>query len=265
MPYAQLPGARVHYRWDGPEGAPVLVLSSSLGTSLEMWAPQVAPLGRHLRLLRYDTRGHGQSDVPDGPCTIEMLGRDVVALLDALGVERASFCGLSMGGMIGMWLGAHAPGRIERLVLCCTSPYIGGAEQWNARIELVRREGMAALVETILGRWFTPRFRDAEPEAVERIRRMLLVAPPAGYAACCAAVREMDLRAALAHIRAPTLVVCGAHDPGTPPAQAKAIAAGIDGTHLVELDASHLANVEAAGAFNDAVLGFLRGAAARGA
>ncbi|MGH8309571.1 MAG: 3-oxoadipate enol-lactonase, partial [Steroidobacteraceae bacterium] len=203
----------IFHRVDGPLEAPVVVLSNSLGTSHGMWDAQLPSLARHFRVLRYDTRGHGASDVPPGPYDMAALGRDVLGLLDTAGIQRASFCGLSLGGMTGMWLAAHAPERVDRLVLCNTSSYMGAPEAWNTRIDAVRRGGMAAITEGVIERWFTSEFRAAEPAAVERIRQMLLTTSPEGYVACAAAVRDMDLRDDLTSISAPTLVVSGTRDP----------------------------------------------------
>jgi 3-oxoadipate enol-lactonase len=257
MPMVETGNARLHCRWDGPAEGPVLVLSHSLGASLAMWEPQVEPFGARFRLLRYDTRGHGASSVPAGPYTIGQLGADVLRLLDAHRVERASFCGLSMGGTVGMWLGAHAADRIERLVLCNTSPWFGPPGAFDARIDAARREGLAGLVDGILERWFTPAFRAADPATVQRIRETVLATPVAGYVACCEALRDLDEREDLARIRAPTLVIAGSHDPTSPPGAALAIAAAIPGARCVELPAAHLSNLGAAAAFNASVLGFL--------
>jgi 3-oxoadipate enol-lactonase len=257
MSFIKAANARLFYRWDGPEGQPTLVLSNSLGTTHVMWEPQVAALSEQFRVLRYDSRGHGSSDVSPGPYDIALLARDVLALLDALELERVKFCGLSIGGMVGIWLAANAPARIERLVLSNTSAHIGGPELWNSRIEAVRKGGMEALINTVIERWFTPRFRESSPDAIRRIREMLLGTPPEGYAACAAAVRDMDQRDLLARITAPTLVICGTHDPATPPEHGRFIAERIAGARLVELDASHLSNVEAAVAYNRTLVEFL--------
>ncbi len=257
MPTIDTGGAQLHCRWDGPTEGRVLVLSNSLGASLEMWAPQVGPFSAAFRLLRYDTRGHGGSSVPTGPYTIEQLGGDVLRLLDAYQVERAAFCGLSMGGTVGMWLGAHAPDRFDRLVLCNTSAYFGPPEAFNARIEAVCRHGMAAVVDGILERWFTPAFQVADPATVARVREMLLATPAEGYVACCAALRDVDERGDLARITVPTLVITGSDDPSSPPGTGLALAAAIPGARCIELPAAHLSNLGAASAFNAAVLGFL--------
>ncbi|MGF7210156.1 3-oxoadipate enol-lactonase [Skermanella aerolata] len=250
-------GTRIYYQLDGEDGRPVLLLSNSLGTTLEMWDPQIPDLASHYRVLRYDNRGHGRSDAPEGPYEIARLGRDAVDLLDALNIETVRFCGLSKGGMVGMWLGIHEPDRVERLVLANTSAYIGAPEVWNARIETVKRDGMAAIVPGVIERWFTPRFQKADPAAVDRIASMLRGIAPQGYAACCAAVRDMDQRAQIAAISAPTLVISGTHDGATPPAHAQLIAGEIAGAALVDLDAAHLSNIEQADLFTRNLVGFL--------
>jgi len=248
---------RLFQRFDGPTGAPALLLSNSLGTSLEMWDAQMPAFAERFRVLRYDMRGHGRSAVPPGPYSIADLGRDVLALLDANGLDRVRFCGLSMGGMTGMWLGCHAPERLEKLVLCNTSAQLGSPDQWNTRIAIVQNEGMKGVAEGVIGRWFTPGFRESEPEEVARVRRMLLETPPAGYAACCAAIRDQDQREAICAVPVPTLVVAGARDPATPPEHSRIIASKIPGARLVELDAAHLSNIEARDSFTASVLEFL--------
>jgi 3-oxoadipate enol-lactonase len=257
MALLDVAGTGLFYRLDGAEGAPALVLSNSLGTTHGLWEPQMAALQGRFRVLRHDTRGHGGSGVSAGPYTIEGLGRDVLALMDGLGIERASFCGISMGGMIGMWLGINAPERLERLALCNTSARIGGPEAWNERIATVHERGMEAVLPAVIERWFTGRFRERSPAAVERIAAMLRSTPVEGYAACSAAVRNMDLLEQVERIRAPTLVVAGTHDTSTPPAHAAAIAERVKGSRLVELDAAHLSNVEQVEAFSAALLDFL--------
>ena len=212
MPHLEVGGAKLYYRLDGPEDAPVLVLSSSLGTIHDMWEPQMAALVPHFRVLRYDTRGHGASGVSEGPYAIEGLGHDVLALMDALGIERVSFCGLSMGGMIGMWLGINAPERLTRLALCNTSARIGSPEVWNQRIATVREHGMAAIVPGVIERWLTAPFRERWPRTVARLAAMLQETPAEGYVACCAAVRDMDQLDFVRRITVPTLVVAGIQD-----------------------------------------------------
>ena len=248
-----------HCRVDGPAEAPVLVLSNSLGTHLAMWDAQRAALTARYRVLRYDTRGHGASTVTPGPYSIDQLGRDVLVLLDALKIRRAHFCGLSLGGMTGMWLAVHAPERIAKLVLASTTARIGAPEAYNQRIATVRSGGMAAVAEGVLERWFTADFRARAPAAVAPFRDMLIATPPEGYASCCAAVRDMDQREAIGGVRHPTLVIAGTHDVATPPADGRAIAERIRGARYVELDAAHISNVEAADRFTAEVLGFLGG------
>ncbi|SMP44673.1 3-oxoadipate enol-lactonase [Noviherbaspirillum suwonense] len=257
MSYLDHEGVRLHYELEGREDAPVLVLSNSLGTTLEMWAPQMPALLQHFRVLRHDARGHGRSDVPPGPYSTAQLGADVLALMDHLGIARAHFCGLSMGGMIGMWLGTHHAGRLDRLALCNTAAKIGTPETWNPRIAKVEAEGMASIVDTVLERWFTDRFRARAPEQVAVVRDMLLNTAPAGYSANCAAVRDMDQRADLASIRVPTLVIAGTHDGSTPAADGRAVADAIPGARYVELDAAHLSNWEQSEQFTQALVAFL--------
>ena len=257
MPFAELDDVRLHYRFDGPVGAPVVMLSNSLGTDLAMWEAQMPRLTRDHRVLRYDTRGHGQSAVAAGPCTIERLGRDVVALLDQLALDRVTFCGLSLGGMTGMWLGIHAPARIARLVLANTAARIGRPDLYDARIAKVNAGGMAVISDDVLARWFTPAFIAREPATLATMKAMMERTPAAGYVACCAAVRDMDQRDELPAIAAPTLVIVGTQDGATPPADGRFLAERIPGARLVELDAAHLSNIEAAPAFNAALASFL--------
>lgn len=258
MPFADLSDIRLHYRFDGPVDASVLVFSNSLGADLAMWEAQMPELMRNHRILRYDTRGHGQSAVTPGPYTIERLGRDVVALLDHLELDRAMFCGLSLGGMTGMWLGIHAPSRIARLVLANTAARIAPPDLWNARIDKVNAGGMAAVSDAVLARWFTPAFIAREPAILASMKAMMERTPPAGYVACCAAVRDMDQRGEVAAIAAPALVIVGMQDASTPPADGRFLAERIAGAKLVELDAAHLSNIEAAAGFNDALAAFLQ-------
>lgn len=246
------------HRLDGPEDAPPLVLSNSLGTTMAMWDPQLGPLSAHRRVLRYDRRGHGASPVPDGPYAIDDLGRDLLALLDALGIERVDFCGLSLGGMVGMWLASEAPERVDRLVLCSTSALLGPPEQWTERAATVRDRGMDAIVEAGLERWLTADFRAARPDVARRMGDMLRSAPPEGYAACCEAIRDLDLRERLGAITAPTLLIAGADDPSTPPAHLERIRAGVPGARLAVLEhAAHLLNVEHPDVVTGAILAHL--------
>lgn len=248
---------KLHYQIEGNNEAPVLVLSNSLGTTLDMWSPQMPALLEHFRVLRYDTRGHGQSEVTPGPYTIAQLGADVVALLDHLHITRAHFCGLSMGGMTGMWLGIHASNRIDKLILCNTSAAIGVPEMWNARMAQVRQEGMQSVISAVLQRWFTTDFLRHAPAQVERVKAMLAATSVDGYVANCAAVRDMDQRAELAQITRPTLVISGRHDTSTPPEHGEFIAKAIAGARYVELNAAHLSNWEVAQSFTQHLLDFL--------
>ena len=235
----------VHHEVTGPEDAPPLVLSNSLGANLHMWDPQAGALAERFRLVRYDTRGHGGSPVPDGPYSIDHVGQDALALLDHLEIERAHWVGLSLGGMTGMWLAINAPERLDRLVLLCTSAQLGPAETWRERAETVRAQGTEALAEAGVGRWLTERFREEHPDTATWLRDMIAATPDAGYAACCAVIEHMDLTSGLAGITTPTLAIAGAQDPATPPEHAERIVAAIPGARLEVLDpAAHLANVE---------------------
>ncbi len=257
MPFAQLADVRLHYQFDGDPRLPVLMLCNSLGTTLDMWEPQMPAFLAQFRVLRYDTRGHGQSEVTPGEYSIAQLGKDALALLDHLGIERMSFCGLSMGGMTGMWLGVNSPERIWRLVLCNTGAKLGDPTLWAARFEAVRSGGMAAITPPTLDRWFTARYQRLAPKDVDKVRAMLLATSPDGYIANGAAVRDMDQRADLAKIKVPTLVIAGAYDGSTPPELGREVAQAIDGARYVELDAAHLSNWEQTGAFSSAVLSFV--------
>jgi 3-oxoadipate enol-lactonase len=256
MPFIESGDLRLNYRFDGLQ-RPVIVLSNSLGTNLSMWDPQATVLCEKFCVLRYDTRGHGLSSVTPGPYSIEQLGRDVITLLDALKVESAYFCGLSMGGMIGMWLGVNAASRMKGLVLCSTAAKIGTADTWNARIKDVKERGMAAIATTVVLRWFSEDFVKKSPEVIEAMRQMLLQAPPEGYAACCAAIRDADLSHDLSRVTARTLVIAGAQDPVISSANAHLVAEGIPGASYLELQAAHLSNIEAAPQFTEALLKFL--------
>jgi 3-oxoadipate enol-lactonase len=246
---------------DGPADAPVVVLGSSLGMTGEMWRPQVAALSGRFRLVRYDHRGHGGSPVPDGPYRLDSLGGDVLALLDVLGVDRVHLGGLSLGGMVAMWVAAHAPERVDRLALLCTSAAFGQPDAWAQRAAAVRAGGTVAIADFVLGRWFTPSFAARQPDVVAWARQQLLDTPAGGYAACCAAIEVMDLEPVLGNITAPTLVIAGEDDPATPPEYAKRIAAGIPEARLEVLPgAAHLANVEQPDAVNRLLLSFFGGA-----
>lgn len=245
----------LNYRWDGPEGAPVLVLAHAIGLSMALWDAQVEPFRRDFRVLRYDHRGHGGSPVLPGPYRIEDLGRDLIALLDRLGLERVSFCGLSLGGMVGMWFAANAPARIERLVLCCTAARMPQPEIYTERAERVRRDGLEPIADAVIARWFTPAFMQGHPDEVASIQQLFVSSNASGYASTCEALAAMDLRPDLARINVPTLIVAGGSDQATPVDQSRLIAERIDGARLVVLEnAAHLANLEQPEAFANAVL-----------
>lgn len=251
-------GCRLAYRLDGPADAPVVVLSNSLGTALEMWTPQLPALAGRFRVLRYDGRGHGDSDAPPGGYSLDRLGRDVLELLDGLGLDRVHFCGLSLGGMLGQWLAVRAPERIDRLVLANTAAYMGPPAGWQERIDTVLRDGMGAVAEATLGRWFTAAFRERAPEVVAGVRGRFLATSVTGYAGCCAAIRDMDLRPTAPLIARPSLLVAGTADPSTPPERSDEIARAMRAdARVVLLEAAHLSNVEQPREFSRAVLHFL--------
>ena len=253
-------GTKIHYQIEGREDGPPLIFSNSLGTNLHMWDAQAAEaVGLGFRVIRYDQRGHGKSDAPNGPYSLARLADDVIDLLDQLNITTTAFCGLSMGGMTGIRLGKNHPRRFSRLALCNSSTYMPPREMWEQRIEAVTRRGMSAVADGVIERWFTPTFRSEHPQNVERIRDMLLKTNPAGYAGCCAAIRDMDERDFLGTIEASALVVIGAHDPATTPDKGHYIAERIPGARAEVLDAAHLSNIERPKDFNRTVFGFLTG------
>jgi 3-oxoadipate enol-lactonase len=242
---------RLRHTVDGPAGAPVVVLSNPIGTALEVWEPQLTALASRFRVVRYDHRGQGGSEVTPGPYSLELLADDLASLLAELDVFRASVCGLSLGGAVGMCFAVAYPERVDRLVLACTSAHFGTADSWNERAALVRRRGIGPLVDPVLQRWFTAA---ASAGDMAPYRAMLEATPVEGYAACCEALAGWDFRARLGEIVAPTLVICGALDPSTGIDHAEVIARGI-GAPLVTIDgAAHLANVEQPTAFDEALL-----------
>jgi len=257
MPFVQLKDVRIHYDLIGPAAAPALVFSNSLGATYSMWDAQIPALGKQFRVLRYDTRGHGKSSATLGPYSIELLARDVLSLLDALQLDRVHFCGLSMGGQTGMWLAINALARLHSLVLSNTAAKIGTPEIWNQRIDAVRKGGMKSISTVVMERWFSATFRANSPEVVAAIRVKFESANPEGYIANCAAVRDFDVRHAVTAIRVPTLVIAGTHDAATTPADGRYLADGIAGARYVELNASHLSNIEVPGRFSSEVSSFL--------
>jgi 3-oxoadipate enol-lactonase len=250
----------------GPAGAPVVLLGHSLGTNAGMWDGQVPSLAQRYRVVRYDHRGQGRSPVPPGPYEIADLAGDVLALMDELGIERAHHCGLSIGAMVGMWLGVHAPERVDRLVLLCTSAHHAPASAWAQRAAAVLAAGSTEPVaDTVVDRWLTPAFAAAHPAVRADLRALLVASPPDGYAACCGAIERMDLRDDLPRMAAPTLVVAGAADPATPPEHQELIAGRIPGARLELLaDAAHLATAEQPEAVTRLILEHLTDAARPG-
>ena len=259
MPIETIAGEPFNIRFDGPADAPVLMLSNSLGTNLSMWDPQIAEWSKHFRVLRYDSRGHGLSVATDRAFSIATLGEDALAILDHFGIDKAHWCGLSKGGMVGQWLATNARQRMSRLVLANTAAHMGPPSLWDDRIAMARGKGMDALVKGVLERWFSPRFRESDPATVAKVSEMLTTTPAIGYATCCAAIRDMDQRETIRSIDNPVLVIIGKVDPATPPAAGHLIAEAIPGSRTVELDAAHLSNLEQPDAFTSVVLEFLKG------
>lgn len=257
MPIIELDEVSIHYELSGPASARTLVFSNSLGSDLHMWDKIVPLLEHDFRVLRYDTRGHGSSGTPPLPWSIEMLAGDLIGLLNALSIERAHFCGLSLGGMVGLWLGLHFPERIDRLVLANTAARIGSREMWDARIAAVKAQGMPALAGGTVDRWLTAQFIRDCPEEVEAIRSMIERTSPEGYIGCCGVLRDTDLREDLARIQAPCLVITGTHDPATPPADGRTLQSNLRHARYVELDAAHLSAWERPADFAEALRTFL--------
>ncbi|QEM82426.1 alpha/beta fold hydrolase [Halomonas binhaiensis] len=252
-------GARIHYRFDGEGDKPILLLSNSIATTLQMWDAQVQELTRHFQVLRYDTRGHGASSVPAGPYSLDRFGRDVIELLDALNIERVHFLGLSLGGIIGQWLGVHAPDRIDRLILSNTSPYLGPSEQWDQLVTCAQQASdMSEFANMFLNNWFPAHMLEAQPPVIEDFRRMVLSTDPQGLAGAYAAIRDLDLRRTIALVERPTLVIAGQYDNVTALAHGEQIAATIPGSTLQVLPSVHLPNIEFPIEFMHTVLTFLQ-------
>jgi len=257
MPTIDADGTPINVEVEGAEGAPPLMFSNSLGTDLHMWDEQAAALKDHFRVIRYDTRGHGKSGAPPGPYSMERLGRDVLKVLSALGILRVRWCGLSMGGMTGMWLARHVPECIDRMVLANTAAKSGNPDTWNARIHAVNSNGIAAVADAVLNIWFTKSFRERAKDSIARVRETLVGTEPQGYVGCCSAIRDMDQRWGLADIKTKTLVIAGKHDMGTTVANAELIVSRIKGAKLKLLDAAHISNIEQPSAFTDTIERFL--------
>jgi 3-oxoadipate enol-lactonase len=252
-------GCPLYVEVSGREDAPALMLSNSLGTNLHMWDDQADEFAKHFRLVRYDRRGHGQSGVPQGPYSMERFGRDVLSILDALNIRKTNWCGLSMGGMVGQWLGANAPDRVEKLILSNTSAYYPDKTPWADRIKFVEEKGLGALVDANMQRWFTDGFRATATDPLDRMKEMFVGTKVPGYVACCQAIMAMDFRASNASITAPTLVIVGSKDAATPPVAGEAIQKAIKGAKIASLEAAHISNVEQPKQYAETVLNFLRG------
>jgi 3-oxoadipate enol-lactonase len=260
MPVIDSHGCPIDVEVTGPADAPVLMLSSSLGTTKHMWDPQMDAFAKKYRVVRYDKRGHGKSGVPKGPYSMEMLGRDAVAIIDGLKLDKINWLGLSMGGMEGMWLGAHAGNRIDKLILSNTSAHYADKSVWNTRMDTVGKAGsVAAIADMVINAWLTKDFQAAQPDTTARMKEMMMSTPVEGYLGCCAAVRDMDHREILKDIKVPTLIIAGSKDPATNVAAAEFIRDRIPGSKLAIVDAAHIANVEVPEAYAKEVLGFLNG------
>lgn len=250
-------GIPMHYQLDGPAHGSVLLFSNSLGADLTMWDDVVAHLPPTLRILRYDTRGHGQTPASEGPITLADLGRDVLGLLDALAIPVVNFCGLSMGGLIGQWLAIHHPERLNKVVLCHTAAKIGTSATWNERIETVRRQGLSAIADAVLDRWLTPAFSRARPDRRSALIARFCATSAEGYTACCAAIRDADFRENVQRITVPTLIIAGTYDPVTTVADGAFLQQAIPTAQVHELPAAHLSAVEVAGTFAQVLGQFL--------
>jgi 3-oxoadipate enol-lactonase len=250
-------GCLLNVSVEGRDGGPTLMLSNSLGTTMQMWEPQMAALTPFFRVIRYDRRGHGKSGVPAAPYSMERFGRDVLAILDDLNIEKVHWCGLSMGGMVGQWLGANAPQRFGRMILANTTCYFPDPAPWQIRIKAVKDGGMASLADAVMAVWLTADFREREPQITANLKAMLAASPAQGYIACCETLSTLDQRALLPKIKSPTLVIAGRHDMATPIAAGEFIRSQIPGASLTILDAAHISNIEQPHAFTDAVIGFL--------
>jgi len=257
MPFIDSSHAQIHYALEGPASRPVVVLSNSLGTDFSMWDPQIPEFTKSFRVLRYDTRGHGKSSITPGDYSADQLANDVLALADSLNLGRFHFCGLSMGGMTGMWLAANSPQRLNRLIISSAAAKFGTLEMWNKRMDSIRKQGMKPAAAAVIERWFTPPFRAKNPSTVANIQRILESTNLEGYISNCAAVRDFDFRDQLGKIGAPTLLISGAHDPSTTPADGRFLADHIRGARYVELNGAHLCNVEDAALFTQKVVAFL--------
>ena len=250
--------AEINYQTFGDASQPAIIFSNSLGTQFNMWQPQISFFEKKFYVICYDTRGHGASSAPQGPYSIEQLGTDVVHLLDHLNIEKASFCGISMGGLTGQWLAIHHPERFNHVIVCNTAAKIGQEQAWNDRAQLVRVQGLKPIAETAASRWFTEPFIRSNTAIVESLSNDLGAGSPEGYASCCEALANADVREQLKNITVPTLVVAGQKDPVTTVADAQYIINNVRSSSLFEINASHISNIEQPKAFNQAVQSFLQ-------
>ena len=250
-------GTPINVEVEGKAGGSVLMFSNSLGTNLHMWDEQTKAFAKDYRVVRYDQRGHGKSGAPDGAYSIERLGRDVLAILNALDLPRVNYCGLSMGGMTGMWLARVAPERFDRMIFANTAPKSQTPDSWNTRIATVKAKGMEAIGDGVMNIWFTKEFREKNSETVARMRETLVATNPTGYIGCCSAIRDMDQRWAIGDIKLPSLIIAGRGDNATPVRDSEFMKSRVDGAKLVALDAGHISNVEQSAAFTAALDKFL--------
>jgi 3-oxoadipate enol-lactonase len=257
MPIIYADGCMINVLVEGRDRGPTLMLSNSLGCTLQMWEPQMRTLSQLFRVIRYDRRGHGNSSAPPGPYSMERFGRDVLAILDDLNIEKVHWCGLSMGGMVGQWLGANAPQRFDKIILANTACYYPDPTNWLNRIEAVKKGGIVAVADTVIAGWLTAEFREREPAATAWMKAMLLDSPVQGYLACCEALSTLDQRELLPKIKSPTLIIAGRHDMATPVSAAELIRSRIPGASMTLLEAAHISNVEQPHDFTEAVVGFL--------
>jgi 3-oxoadipate enol-lactonase len=249
-------GCAIHYRFEGEEDRPVVMLSNSLGSRLEMWEPQIASLTERYRVVLYDNRGHGRSDAPPGPYTLERIATDARELIAELDVGSVLWCGVSLGGMVGMWLAANAPQTLKRAVLANTSALIGPPDMWSQRIQVAETQGMELLAKVVVQRWVTAGFAAEHPDIAARMERMIAETPTQGYVATCMAIRDMDLRDSLSRIAVPVLVIAGSQDQSTPVAMGEQLVASIAGARFAIIEAAHLSNVEQPEEFNRLVRNF---------
>ena len=247
----------ISYDIEGPADATTVLLINSIASTRELWARQLPALTGRYRVIRYDARGHGQSSAPSGEYTLEQLGRDALAILDDARSAAAHICGISLGGLTAQWLGVHAPDRVLSLVLANTAARIGTTDSWNERIALVREKGMSGVADLTIPRWFSPEFQERDPETVRAFRTMIQACPPDGYIGCCAALRDADLREAIAGITRPTLVIASTADVATPAEGLAFIRDRVPGARMVTVESRHLSNIECAEDFTAAVLDFL--------